>query len=71
MGAVADVAGSPAQPLTVAEFGVVDAHVAGTPVQLASLLEAEEGRGSAPNLNNQPIYTKVTTKTMATGTLQI
>ena len=68
VGAVADVAGSPAQPLPVAEFGVVDAHVSGTPVQLASLLQAEEERGTAPNLNNQLIWT---TKFMATSMLQI
>jgi hypothetical protein len=36
---------------------VVDAHVAGTPVQLESLLEAEEGRGTVTNLNNQLMWT--------------
>ena len=65
---VADVNGSPTKPLPVSGFGVVDAHVAGTPVQLASLLETEEERGTAPNLNNQLIWT---TKAMATGMLKI
>ena len=47
---------------------MVDAHVAGTPVQLASFLEAEEEKGTAPNLNNELIWTP---KAMATGMLQI